>query len=156
MKRLIKILILIFLILFIAVQFFQPEKNSAKITNDHILRQENIPANVQVILKNACLDCHSSTTNYLWFHRVVPVAWMINSHIKDGKDEMNLSEWGQLDDFKKMDLLDEMCDEVEKGKMPLKQYRLIHAKARLNEEEKKALCDWSEKLIQELLKRSAK
>lgn len=151
MKKILWIIVVILFVGFVVAQFFQPEKNSAEITADHILRQETIPENVQVILKNACLDCHSNTTDYLWFHHIAPVSWMINDHIVNGKDELNLSEWGQSDVFSKMDMLDEMCEEVEDGNMPLKSYRTIHTKARLSEEEKKILCDWSEKLTQELM-----
>ena len=151
MKKILWLIVVIVFIAFVVAQFFRPEKNNGEITSDHILRQENIPEDVRVILTNSCLDCHSNTTNYQWFHHVVPVTWMINDHITEGKDELNFSDWGKLDAFSKMDALDEMCEEVEKGNMPIKSYAAIHSKARLSEEEKKILCDWTSNLTQELM-----
>lgn len=154
-KKIFWVTVTILFIAFIAAQFFRPEKNNGAVTAIHILQQENIPENVQVVLKNACLDCHSNTTNYLWFHHIVPVTWLINAHIVEGKGELNLSEWEKMDVYKKMNVLDEMCEEVEKGNMPIKSYTLIHSKARLSEEEKKLLCDWTGQLIEELMTVSA-
>lgn len=154
MKKILWAVVVILFLAFITIQFFRPEKNNAEITENHLLRQEEIPENVQVVLKNACLDCHSSTTNYLWFHHIQPVAWMINNHIVNGKDELNLSEWGKMDAFDKMDVLDEMCQEVEDGTMPIKSYRIIHSKANLSDEEVKLLCNWSKKLTDELMRKA--
>ncbi|MFW6310315.1 MAG: heme-binding domain-containing protein [Prolixibacteraceae bacterium] len=151
MKKILWIVITVLFLAFIAIQFFRPEKNNAEITDSHILKQETIPQDVQVVLKNACLDCHSNTTNYLWFHHIQPVAWLINDHIKEGKNELNLSHWGGMDAFKKMDVLDEMCQEVEEGTMPLQSYRLIHSKANLSDGEIDLLCKWSENLIEKLM-----
>jgi hypothetical protein len=125
-----------------------------EITDQHILRQETIPENVQVILKNACLDCHSNQTNYLWYDKISPASWFVYKHIVNAKEDLNFSDWGQMDAYAKMDALDEMCEEVEKGNMPLKSYTALHAKAKLSDEEKKLLCDWSEKLIEKFMKQS--
>ena len=154
MKKIVLAVVIILFLVFVTIQFFRPEKNSAEVTENHILKQEKIPENVQVVLKNACLDCHSNTTNYLWFHHIQPVAWMINDHIVDGKDELNLSNWGEMDAFDQMDALDEMCQEVEEGTMPLKSYRLIHSKANLSETEVDLLCEWSKNLTDELMRKA--
>jgi len=151
MKRIVLIVVGVLVVVFIIAQFFRPAQNNSEINAEHILKNENIPPKVQTVLENSCLDCHSNTTQYLWFHHIVPVAWMINGHIEDGKEELNLSDWRSLDAFSKMDALDEMCEEVEKKNMPLKSYAAIHPKARLNDEERKLLCDWMEKRIEELM-----
>lgn len=151
MKRIFLIIALLVIVIFIGAQFFQPEKNLGEINSSHILKQENVPEQVKTILTNSCLDCHSNTTNYLWFHNIAPVAWMVNDHIVEGKDELNFSEWGEMDAYSKMDALDEMCEEVEKGKMPIKSYTIIHAKAKMSDADKKLLCDWAEKRTKELM-----
>ena len=151
MKKFLRIGLLVLVLIFIVIQFFRPEKNSEEMTASHLYEQNNIPEDIQVILKNVCLDCHSSQTTYLWFHRIAPVSWMINNHITDGKEELNLSEWGQLDMLGKLTALDKMKEEVEKGNMPLKPYILMHPKARLSEEQKNRFYDWIEKLSEEML-----
>ncbi|QGY42510.1 cytochrome C [Maribellus comscasis] len=151
MKRLLRILLIVFVVGAIVIQFFRPEKNLGTSTPDHIFEKEQIPENVKTILKNACMDCHSDQTNYLWYHNIVPVAWMINDHIVEGKDELNFSEWGQLDTFDKIGALEEICREVERKKMPIKAYVQMHKEARLTEEQVAALCAWTEKLSEELI-----
>lgn len=41
-------------------------------------------------------------------------------------------------------LLDEICDQIEEGKMPPKRYLLVHPEAKLDSAAKKAVCDWTE------------
>ena len=151
MNKYLLILLLVFIAIFALIQFFQPDKNRGEITSDHLFEQMNISEDIQVMLKNACLDCHSNQTTYLWYHQIAPVSWMINQHITDGKKELNLSEWGQWDMMGKLTSLDKMKEEVEKGTMPLKPYILMHPKAKLTEEQKKRFYDWIEKLSEEML-----
>ncbi len=151
MKKVLKIVLISLLAIFIIIQFFQPEKNSGKISESHILKKEQIPGNIKSILKNACLDCHSNQTNYLWYHNIAPVSWMVNKHVIAGKSELNLSDWGELDIFGKIATLEDICKEVERNKMPLKEYVLLHKKANLTDEQVAELCVWTEKLGLELL-----
>ncbi len=151
MKRLIKIVLAILLMTFVIMQFFQPEKNISTDISNHIFEKEQIPGNIKSILKNACLDCHSNQTNYLWYHNISPVSWMVNKHVVDGKNELNLSDWGELDIFDKIAILGDICDEVERKKMPLKEYTLMHKEAKLSDKQIAELCAWTEKLGLELL-----
>lgn len=151
MRIAIRVLILAGLVFIMVIQFFQPERNSSEDFSNHLFKTENIPENIKVIFQNACLDCHSNQTNYLWYHKMAPVSWMIDKHIQEGKDELNLSDWGQFDIFDKIGTLEEICQEVERNKMPLKSYEAIHKKAKLTEKQKAELCAWTEKLGLELL-----
>lgn len=135
---------------FIVLQFFQPEKNESEITSNHIFKQEQVPENIQALFTEACLDCHSNNTRYTWYH-FVPVAWMVNEHVIDGKKELNFSEWGDMDVFDKITILEEVCQETERKTMPLKSYKIIHPKAKLTEEQTSDLCEWTTKLSEELL-----
>ncbi|MBW6536198.1 MAG: heme-binding domain-containing protein [Mariniphaga sp.] len=151
MKKYFRIIFAIPVALFAIIQFFQPEKNRGEITQNHLFEQTALPEGVQTILKNACLDCHSNQTTYLWYHQIAPVSWMINSHIADGKAELNLSEWGNWEPLDQMGALDKMADEIKSGEMPLNAYVLMHPKAKLTEEQKEQFHAWSEKLSEELL-----
>lgn len=135
----------------IVIQFIRPEKNIGAVTPEHIFEVEQVPAEISAILTNACMDCHSNQTKYLWYHEIVPVAWMINDHIVEGKEELNFSEWGQMDIFDKIGKLEEICKEVENKKMPIKSYVQMHKEAKLTEEQIATLCAWTEKLSLELI-----
>ena len=151
MRKSFRIVFIFGLVVFVVVQFFQPEKNIGEISENHILIKENIPDNIKNVLQNACLDCHSNQTKYLWYHQIAPVSWIVNKHIVDGKKELNLSEWGEMDIFDKIGILEEICQEVERKKMPINTYVKMHKEANLSEEQVAELCAWTEKLGLELL-----
>ena len=151
MKKIFRILILIIFVGFVIIQFFQPEKNSGEISANHLFEKEQIPENIESILKVACLDCHSNKTNYLWYHNVAPISWMVNKHVIAGKEELNLSHWGELGVLYKITALEDICQEAERKIMPLKEYTLLHKEAKLTDEQIAELCDWTEKLGLELL-----
>jgi hypothetical protein len=155
MKKVILYIILFLLLVFIIMQFFQPDKPREEITNNHLYLQNQVPENIQAILRTSCLDCHSDQTNYLWYHYVMPAGWMVNKHITDGKAELNLSNWGDMELLEQLTALEKICEEVENGDMPLKQYLLIHRNAKLTDEQKELLCGWTDKLSEELLMKLA-
>ena len=39
--------------------------------------------------------------------------------------------------------LEEICEQVEQGKMPIKNYVLLHPAASLSAEDRQAICDWA-------------
>lgn len=154
MKKIIRIGLIVLLIGLVVAQFFRPEKNDVKPGEQHILFAQQVPLHIETMLTNACLDCHSNQTKYLWYHQIAPVSWIINNHIVEGKEHLNLSEWGQQDVFDKIGALEEMVEEVEDGKMPLKEYVWLHSKAKLSEEEIAEFKEWSEQLSEELILKS--
>lgn len=151
MQRLFKVAFIFITAVFIIIQFFQPEKNSTDNFSSHIFEKEQVPENIKDMLKSACFDCHSNQTTYLWYHKIAPVSWMVNKHVINGKDELNLSLWGEMDIYDKIGTLEEICQEVERKKMPLKSYTIMHKEAKLSEKQIAELCAWTEKLSLELL-----
>lgn len=151
MRKLFRIIFIVLLLAFVVIQFFQPEKNRGEVSANHILKKEKVPENIKTILQNACFDCHSNQTNYLWYHKIAPVSWMVNKHIVDGKDELNFSEWGKLDIYDKIGTLEKICRDVKRKKMPIKAYITMHKKAKLSDKQVDSLCGWTEKLSLELM-----
>jgi hypothetical protein len=95
MSRIKKIL-LAALIVFIAIQFIRPARNECgQPSPTDISKIDSVPGNVQTILKTYCYDCHSNHTNYPWYSNIQPAGWWLASHIKEGKAELNFSEFGQ-------------------------------------------------------------
>lgn len=154
MRLLLKILLFTLIVAIVALQFFQPEKNLSSDSKNLILNHEQIPENVQQIFKNACFDCHSDNTNYLWYHKISPVSWLVNKHVVDGKDELNFSEWGKSDDYDKIGDLEDIKQELEQKTMPIKQYTVMHKEARLSDDERDAVFAWIDKKMSELVKSS--
>jgi len=135
-----KVVFLIILIGFIAIQFIRPEKNkdSTESVND-IAQVLTVPSSVHQTLKDACYDCHSNSTDYTWYFNIQPVGLMMNKHIREGREELNFSNFEINPDKMK-----EIAEVIEENEMPLKSYRLLHKKARLDDTRKNELIEWAE------------
>ena len=143
MKILKKILIGL-LVVFIAIQFYRPEKNISK-ENDiaAFMHETNPPEEVRTILKTTCFDCHSNSTVYPWYDNIAPVSFWLADHIEEGKSELNFSEWATYSDKKKDHKLEELYEETEKRAMPLKEYIWTHEEARLTQAQIDAVVKWA-------------
>jgi uncharacterized membrane protein len=152
MKKIIKILLLLFLVVFIVIQFVnRPVKlTTEEVTDTHITRQLQIPANVESILKRSCYDCHSNHTTWPWYSSIAPASWLLADDVETGRKKMNFSEWTSLSDAKKEARLNEICEEIRADEMPLPAYLLLHGDAKLTPEEKDILCSWVETEIRKL------
>ena len=43
----------------------------------------------------ACYGCHSNEVEYPSYASVAPISWMVQSHIDEGRSEVNYSQWDQ-------------------------------------------------------------
>jgi cytochrome c553 len=77
---------------------------------------------------------------------VQPFAWLLAKHIKEGKEQLNLSELGRLSKKRQAKKLQAMIDEASDRTMPLPSYLLIHRDAKLSEKEIAILAAWVEAL----------
>lgn len=144
MKKTLKYLAIGFLVVFVIIQFVPthlPENNS-DLSND-MVRTENVPDDVTLILKKACYDCHSNQTVYPWYSKVAPVSWLVAKDTREGREELNFSEWAELKKRKKIKYLNEMAEEVEEKKMPMKIYTVTHKDAVLTDKEIGTLISWT-------------
>ncbi|MDB4108283.1 heme-binding domain-containing protein [bacterium] len=139
-----KKMILVLVITVVIAQFFQPKKNQGNFVSiDFFLKETQASKEVRQILKQACFDCHSSTTNYPWYNSITPVNFWLNSHIKEGKKHFNVSKWSTYSDKKKDHKLEELIEELEGSSMPLASYTWTHKEAQLNSAQVQALVDWA-------------
>ncbi len=144
MNRIKKIL-LVLLIAFIAIQFVRPVRNTnGQVLPTGISKAVSVPGNVHAILQTACYDCHSNNTTYPWYNYVQPVAWILANHIKNGKKELNFSEFGSYPKRKQQSKLKAIADQVKDGDMPLYSYTLIHKNARLTKKENSVIINWAQ------------
>ncbi len=146
MKPFLQVLVGIVFLAFAIIQFIRPNTvnpsivESQKIENHMVVSEE-----VNSILKRSCKDCHSNETVYPWYYQIQPIGWYIENHIKEGRNELNFSEWGSYSEKKKKHKLEEICEQVRAGEMPLPSYSFIHRDAKLSEADVKILCDWTAK-----------
>ena len=100
------------------------------------------PPQIATMLHAACYDCHSSETRWPWYSHVAPMSWLIANDVKNGRENLNLSDWPNDNPMRAAKRLENMSDEIGSGEMPPKKYTTIHADARLTEIQRKELTDW--------------
>lgn len=129
----------------ILIQFIRPDMNLGEAGNEtDLIQVSQVPDSLASIFLHSCYDCHSNRTHYPWYGHVAPISWWLNHHIREGKEHMNLSSWGVMDKAQKIKQLDEICEEIQDGSMPLKSYTLIHRSSKLSEQDVAAICNWAE------------
>ena len=107
-----------------------------------------VPADVAVILKRSCADCHSHETSWPWYSRVSPVSWWLLQHVDHARKDLNLSTWGTYSAGRKNRKLNQICEQVEQKAMPLPSYLLLHPGARLSDADRARLCEWTKSLAE--------
>jgi len=143
MKRKLKPVPGVAVLLLIAIQFVPRDHNEAgnNPAND-ITAVYKVPANVGLILKRSCYDCHSNRTYYPWYARLQPVRLMMDNHVREGKAELNLNEFSTYSARKQRSKLRAISESLEEGSMPLSSYTLLHRDAMLSQTDKTLLMNW--------------
>lgn len=147
--KILKKLLLVLLLIFVVAQFFGPEKNEGDLVSLNAFYEETNPSdNVKLILKEACLDCHSNVTRYPWYSKITPVNYWMAEHVNNGKRHFNVSNWDTLSVKRKDHKFEELIEMVEDKEMPLESYTWGHPEAKLTDTQIKDLIDWAKQVRQ--------
>ena len=142
MKRKLKIAAAALAAIFLLLQLTNPARTNPPVKRDAIAAA-NPPAAVAASLRAACYDCHSHETKWPFYSRIAPSSWLVVADVNEGRKNFNLSEWPEepARAAKKLDRINEVVDSRE---MPPKKYTALHPEARLTEDQRKAILDWTE------------
>jgi Haem-binding domain len=101
------------------------------------------PPEVEAILRESCMECHSHETRWPWYTKLAPAKWLMARDVRRGRSHFNMSEWGGTDEQERQLDKETAWEEIEEGEMPLKVYIYpMHLGARLDDEEKAKLKAW--------------
>ncbi len=139
-----KIFIIVIVVILIGIQLIPSAlpKNNPDLSKD-ISKTQDVTDDVKIILHKACYDCHSNQTVYPWYSKVAPSSWLVAKDTREGREELNFSDWSDLSKRKKVKYFKEIAELVEEREMPMKIYTVIHRDAALSDEEIKTLTDWT-------------
>jgi hypothetical protein len=133
------------------IQFIRPAHNAnGQVLPTDFAKVVAVPNNVLVLLQNACYDCHSNNTEYPWYSNLQPMAWMMANHIKNGKEKLNLSEFGSYTSRRQISKLKEIANQIKDGEMPIFSYKMMHKNARLSKEQRDLIMDWANSMADSL------
>ncbi|WP_432221100.1 heme-binding domain-containing protein [Flavobacterium sp. TMP13] len=146
--KIFKIILLILVVVFVGIQFIPTKRNqSTSVPTTDFIVVNAAPQNISNILQTSCYDCHSNNTYYPWYNKVQPAAWFLESHIEEGKAELNFSEWDTYSDRRKKSKLKSIVSQIEDNEMPLSSYTILHQDAKLSPQQKTEVIEWMNKMI---------
>ncbi|MCM4170842.1 hypothetical protein DHD32_05090 [Arenibacter sp. TNZ] len=145
--KIIKIIVLFVLVAFVGIQLVPTTRNQSDFVpvTDFMLVTD-VPKAISEKLQISCYDCHSNNTQYPWYNKIQPVAWLLENHIKEGKTELNFSEWDSLSNRRKSSKLRSIIKQIESDEMPLDSYTMIHKDSKLSEKDKTEIIQWIRQL----------
>ena len=130
-------------VFFLLIQLIRPARTNPPVDQSKTIQaRTQMPAEVARIIERSCSDCHSNQTRWPWYSQIAPVSWLVARDVREAREKMNFSEWGNYQPKKAAHLLEAMSENVGAGAMPLPRYLRLHPEAVLTEEEKTKLLDW--------------
>lgn len=130
--------LIILIVILIAIQFIPVDK-----TNPTVTAELDAPTEIISIFKRSCYDCHSNETAWPWYSNIAPVSWLVAGDVKDARAHHNFSEWGNLSRKDRLKMKEEIWEEIEKEKMPLWKYNIMHPEASLTQKNKDLIRGWA-------------
>jgi hypothetical protein len=135
-------------ILFLMLTLIAFEGSTSKIQVDQASPEVHDPepfrgSEVGKTLARACGNCHSNQTNLPWYGHIAPVSWWLESHVRQGREALNFSDWTRYPAGVRRNELELICGVISSGRMPPKSYTALHPEARLRAQDKKAICVWA-------------
>ena len=144
LKKILKIALIVIVVAFVVGQFIRPDFTNPPVNASETLWASTaVPDDVHQVLVRSCNDCHSNESIYPWYAKITPSNWFLANHISEARREMNFSVWNTYSPKKKMKKLEEVCEQLEQGEMPLPSYLWIHRDAVLSDDERALLCSWA-------------
>lgn len=153
--KVVKIILILLAVGLIVIQFFGIKKNQSSGDQAmNISKQFAVPAEVENTLKTSCYDCHSNNTVYPWYASIQPVAWWLQGHVNEGKEELNFDEFATYNPRRQFKKMEETAEMITEGEMPLSSYTIIHSNAVLSSTQKELLINWAKSIGQEIKSKS--
>ena len=143
--KVLKWLVIVVAVALVLIQFKRPARANPPVNEAQtIYAQTQMTPQISGVLDRSCRDCHSNKTVWPWYTNVAPISWFIADHVDEGRRHLNLSEWTSYDKNRQGKKLQQMCDEVTDGAMPLSTYTPLHSGSKLSPDDVKTLCAWTE------------
>jgi hypothetical protein len=132
-------------LLMIGIQFVPNELPAVEATNPgDIISAGIVSKDVAAIFKKSCYSCHSNETIYPWYSYVAPTSWLVAKDVREGREQLNFSNWQDYDMLGKLGKLDDIVIEVGEETMPMGIYTLIHTSAKLDNKQRERIIAWAE------------
>ena len=141
-----RLVLLIILLVVVGIQFFPTSLDRAPADPFQALEATLQPGpEVAGMLRRACNDCHGIARAWPWYASVAPASWLVAHDVSEAKEQADFAHWAQYPPHTQARLLEKMCEEVQEGEMPLRQYLWMHRAAGLSPAERQLFCAWTDR-----------
>ena len=149
MKKVFKKILITGLFIFLLMQLYQPalNKDDGALLPSHITMLYHVPDSVQLIFAASCYDCHSNNTKYPWYSYIQPARFMMERHIRNGKKDLNFSEFGNYSKRRQESKFESIIKQVKSGDMPLASYTMLHKNSKLTSTQKETVINWIDSIL---------
>jgi hypothetical protein len=130
--------LIILIVILVAIQFIPVDKTNPPVTAELDAAMEIIS-----VFKRSCYDCHSNETVWPWYSNIAPASWLVAADVKEARKHLNFSEWGNLSRKDIVKMKEEIWEEIEKEKMPLWKYKILHPETKLTQKDKSLIRGWA-------------
>ena len=86
---------------------------------------------------------HSNETRWPWYSRIAPASWLVVRDVREGRNELNFSNWDQYSTRHRVKKLRESWEAVAEGEMPPWFYLPVHRDAQLTTQDPAVLRRWA-------------
>lgn len=149
MKKKIRKILLVCVVIFLLMQLYQPARNKdgGQILPSHITELYSVPDSINGIFASSCYDCHSNNTRYPWYSYIQPARFFMERHIRNGKKELNFSEFGNYSRRRQESKLESINKQVKSGEMPLASYTWLHKNSKLTLQQREMIINWVDTIL---------
>jgi cytochrome c len=116
---------------------------SSRGTKTPILSGAEIDPETLGLIQRACQNCHSFNTELPLYGRIAPMSWLMARDVEQARLHMNLSQWQEYSAEDRIMLLSEVGGAVKNREMPVQRYVLLHSEARLSDQERDQIYQWT-------------
>jgi len=108
-----------------------------------ILSGAEIDPEILGLIQRACQNCHSLNTDLPFYGRIAPMSLLMARDVQQARLHMNLSQWQEYAVEDRIMLLSEVGSAVKNREMPVRRYVLLHSEARLSDQERDQVYQWT-------------
>jgi hypothetical protein len=128
-------------VLFVVIQVVVPARTNPPTDPSQSLWAVHPEAvEARAVIDRSCRDCHSNDTVWPWYSGIAPISWVVAHDVNEGRRELNVSTFGSYNDERQARKLQEACDQVKKGEMPMWMYTFQHPDTRLQPGDAEKIC----------------
>jgi hypothetical protein len=126
------------------MQIYRPAKTNPPENSAHTFAANTtMTPEVEHIFNTSCADCHTYSTEWPQYSYVAPISWIVTDDVNEGRRHLNLSDWASYPLTRQQAKLESICEEIQDGGMPLRQYTWLHPRTALTQSQRETICAWT-------------